>query len=295
MNVIVSGATGLIGSAVVSSLRGQGHGVEPLVRTKPTASVYWDPYAGEIAADKLEGHDAVVHLAGETIAGRWTAEKKRRIRESRLEGTKLLSDAIARLAKPPAVFLCASAIGYYGNRGDEILREDSVPGADFLANLCREWEAATKPAADKGVRVVNLRFGVVLSAKGGALAKMLPPFRVGLGGIIGNGRQYWSWIALDDVVAAIEFALTNEKLTGPVNVVAPNPVTNRQFTKTLGRVLDTPAIFPMPAFAARLAFGEMADALLLASQRVEPAKLKAAGFQWRFPELEAALRHAPGK
>jgi hypothetical protein len=294
MNVLVTGSSGLIGSALCSALTRDGHTVRPLLRTRQPAR-FWNPDAGKLAPDVLEGNEAVVHLAGENIAGRWTAEKKLRIHDSRLKGTRLLCEAIATLPTPPRVLVCASAIGYYGNRSDEVLREDSKPGSDFLAHVCCEWEAATKPAADAGIRVVNLRFGVVLSGRGGALAKMLTPFRLGAGGIIGDGRQYWSWVALDDAVAAIQFALTNETLNGPVNVVAPNPATNREFTKTLGRVLRRPTLLPMPGFAARLAFGEMADALLLASQRVEPAKLRAAGFQFRFPQLESALRHTLGR
>jgi hypothetical protein len=294
MNVLVTGSSGLIGSALVSSLQSGGHTVRLLVRTKASARA-WFPEDGRLDSVVLEGNDAVVHLAGESIAGRWSDAKKERIRNSRLKGTKLLCENLARQTKPPPVLICASAIGYYGNRGDEVLREDSKPGSDFLANLCCEWEAATKSAADTGIRVVNARFGVVLSTKGGALAKMLLPFRLCAGGIIGDGRQYWSWVALDDAVAAIQFALANEAIRGPVNVVAPNPVTNRDFTKTLGRVLGRPTIFPMPAFAARLAFGEMADALLLPSQRVEPTKLQAAKFQFRFPELEGALGHMLGR
>jgi uncharacterized protein (TIGR01777 family) len=293
VKVLVSGSSGLIGAAVTERLRAAGHTPRPLLRSEVhsrVGAVLWNPAADRLDPAAWEGVDAIVHLAGESIAGRWTEEKKRRIRDSRVNGTRLLGEAVAQMAKPPQVFVCASAIGYYGSRGDEVLREDSAPGSDFLAGVCREWEAATQPAADKGVRVVNLRFGVVLSGNGGALAKMLLPFRLGAGGVIGNGRQYWSWVALEDAVAAIEFALTIEKLAGPANVVSPNPATNRQFTKTLARALGKPAIFPMPSFAAKLVFGEMAGALLLASQRVEPVKLREAGFEFRFPELEAALR-----
>jgi uncharacterized protein (TIGR01777 family) len=269
------------------------------VRTAPRpghAEVHWQPETGSIATPGLEGLDAVVHLAGENIAaGRWTAEKKASIRDSRVQGTHLLCDALAQLVNPPKVLVSASAIGYYGDRGAEVLREDSRPGRDFLADVCRAWEAATAPAAQRGIRVVNLRFGIVLSAAGGALAKMLLPFKLGAGGIIGSGQQYMSWIALDDVVGAIHHTLITDTLHGPVNAVAPNPVTNAVFTKTLGRVLWRPTLFPLPAFVARAAFGEMADALLLASTRVEPARLKDTHYAFRYPELEGALRHVLGK
>jgi len=239
-----------------------------------------------------EEPDAVVHLAGENIAaGRWTERQKARIRDSRVKGTRLLCDLLARYSPPPKALVCASAVGYYGDRGDEILKEESASGSDFLSDVCGEWEAATQTAVERGIRVVNLRIGVVLSPLGGALAKMLTPFKLGAGGVIGSGRQYMSWIALDDAVRAFHFALTNQSLHGPVNAVAPNAVTNRDFTRTLGRVLSRPTVFPMPAFAARLAFGEMADALLLASTRVQPARLLAGGFTFRYPDLEGALRH----
>jgi uncharacterized protein (TIGR01777 family) len=258
--------------------------------------VPWDPAARSIATPGLEGLDAVVHLAGESIAsGRWTAEKKARIRNSRVQGTQVLCEAFGQLARPPQVLVSASAIGYYGDRGTTVLREESRPGSDFLAEVCRAWEAATAPAVQRGIRVVLLRFGVVLSANGGALAKMLLPFKLGLGGVIGSGQQYMSWIALDDVIGAIQHALSTESLHGPANAVAPHPVTNREFTKTLGRVLRRPTLVPLPAFAARLAFGEMADALLLASQRVEPGRLLQSGYVFRYPELENALRHLLGQ
>jgi uncharacterized protein (TIGR01777 family) len=236
-----------------------------------------------------------VHLAGENIAkGRWNARKKARIRDSRVNGTRLLSEALTRLSKPPAVMVCASAIGYYGDRGDEVLREESASGSGFLAEVCRQWEAAAEPARKRGIRVVHLRIGVVLSPEGGALAQMLFPFRMGLGGKLGSGRQYFSWIAIDDLVTVIAHALTNDTLQGPVNAVAPHPVTNLEFTRTLGRVLARPTLFPMPALAARLAFGEMADELLLSSARVEPTRLLATAYQFRHPQLEGALRHLLG-
>jgi len=244
---------------------------------------------------KLEGIEAVIHLAGESIQGRWTPKKKARILESRYKGTRLLAEALGHLAKPPRVLVCASAIGYYGDRGDELLREESASGSGFLAQVCREWESATEPATKKGIRVVNLRFGVVLGAAGGALAQMLPPFKMGVGGRVGSGKQYMSWIALDDVVGAVEHALVTEGLRGPVNAVAPNPARNVEFTKALGRVLSRPTIFPLPAFVVKLAFGRMGEELLLASQRVEPARLAASGYKFRYPELEGALRRAVGK
>ncbi len=295
MKILVTGSTGLIGSTLVPALTSKGHGVIRLVRSTPksgAAEVRWNPEQNYIDTAGLEGLDAVVHLAGENIAeGRWTDERKRRIRDSRVNGTRLLSEALAGLAAPPKAVLSASAIGYYGDRGEEILREDSAPGTDFLAGVCREWEAAARPAAQKGMRVVNLRFGVVLSKDGGALAKMLPPFQLGAGGKFGSGKQYMSWVALDDVVGVVDYALNNESLSGPVNVVAPHPVTNLEFTKTLGQVLSRPTLFPVPAFAARLVFGEMADALLLGSARVEPARLKVSGYTFQYPELKSALRH----
>jgi uncharacterized protein len=299
MKILITGSSGLIGSALVALLTSQGQSVTRLVRSRARSGegeISWDPSAGNIHAPSLEGFEAVVHLAGENIAaGRWTAEQKARIRDSRVKGTRLLAESLARLARRPAVLLCASALGYYGNRGEEVLQESSPSGSGFLAEVCRDWEAAAEPAARCGIRVGNLRMGVVLSLEGGALPRMLPPFRLGLGGRVGEGKQYMSWIAIDDVVGAFSFALKSAALCGPVNVVAPNPVTNLEFTKTLGRVLGRPTLFPMPAFAARLAFGEMADALLLGSARLEPAKLLATGFKFRFTELEPALRHILGK
>lgn len=270
-----------------------------LVRSAPRSGaneVQWGPDQGSVATPGLEGMDAVVHLAGENIAtGRWTAAKKTRIYNSRVQGTRLLCEALAQLINPPKVLVSASAIGYYGDRGDRVLREDSPPGDDFLAHVCRAWEEAVEPARQRGIRVVNMRFGIVLSPAGGALSKMLTPFKIGLGGVIGSGEQYMSWIALDDVVGAIHHALGTETLQGPVNTVAPQPVTNREFTKTLGRVLGRPTLIPMPAFAARAAFGEMADALLLASTRVDATKLRESDYAFRFADLESALRHLLGK
>jgi uncharacterized protein (TIGR01777 family) len=299
MRVLVTGSSGLVGSALVPFLNSGGHRVTRLVRSKPRAAeayALWDPEAGTIDASSLEGLDAVVHLAGESIAaGRWTAARKARILESRVKGTNLLTGTLAGLSQPPKVLVSASAVGFYGDRGEEVLREESSSGSGFLAEVCRQWEAATAPAAQVGIRVVHLRFGMILSAKGGALQRLLLPFRFGLGGRLGSGRQFMSWVALDDIVGAIHHALTTEELQGPVNAVSPTAVRNAEFTRTLGRVLRRPAVFPLPAFAARLAFGQMADELLLASQRVEPARLLASSYQFRFPELEAALKHLLGK
>jgi uncharacterized protein (TIGR01777 family) len=291
-SIVVSGASGLIGGTLCESLAARGCEVRKLVRNRAAkqGEIRWDPDRGEIDSALLAGVEGVVHLAGENIGdGRWTAEKKRRIRDSRVQGTRLLCDALAAMPSPPRVLIAGSAIGYYGSRGDLPLDEESSPGNDFLANVCQEWEAAAESARAAGIRVVKLRTGVVLSTKGGALAKMLFPFKLGVGGVVGDGRQYMSWITLEDEVRVIEHALAADSLSGPLNSVSPNPVTNREFTKTLGRVLGRPTIFPMPAFAARLAFGEMADALLLSSTRVVPKQLAQAGFAFKQPELEAAL------
>ncbi|MBZ0158595.1 MAG: TIGR01777 family oxidoreductase [bacterium] len=298
LHVLITGSTGFVGSALVPFLATGGHRVTRLVRATPEhgiAEVQWDPEAGIIDTARLEGLDAVVHLAGENIAaGRWTAEKKVKIRDSRVGGTRLLCDSLAGLKQPPKVLVCASAIGYYGDRGDEVLTEESTLGSGFLAEVCREWEAAAKSAVQKGIRVVHLRFGMVASATGGALAKLLPPFKMGLGGVLGTGNQYISWIALDDLLGVIAHALTTEALQGPVNAVTPNPVTNQEFTRTLGRILGRFTLFPIPATAAHLAFGEMADEVLLASQRVQPTRLLATGYRFRYPDLEGALRHSLG-
>ncbi|HEX7523654.1 MAG TPA: TIGR01777 family oxidoreductase, partial [Candidatus Deferrimicrobium sp.] len=264
---------------------------------RETAVLRWDPVKREVDAAGLEGFDAVIHLAGENVgAGRWTAARKAAIRDSRVNGTRLLCETLAGLARPPKTLVCASAIGYYGDRGEEPLTEESPPGTGFLAEVCREWEAASAPAAQKGIRVVTLRIGMVLSPKGGALARMLPLFRVGLGGVIGGGRQYVSWVALDDLPHIIHHVLQRGDLSGPVNAVAPRPVTNREFTEALGKALSRPTPLPVPAFALRLAVGgEMADALLLASGRGIPRRLEETGYRFRFPELPAALRHLLGK
>ena len=303
MKVIVTGSTGLVGRALIRSLLADGHEVTRLVRgdaqgfrAPGTAAVHWDPERGEIDAGALEGHDAAVHLAGEPVAeGRWDDEKKRRIRESRVQGTTLLAGALAGLRAKPKVLVSASATGFYGDRGAEILREESASGDDFLSEVCREWEKATLQASQAGIRVVHLRIGVVLSGEGGALQKMLTPFKLGVGGKLGSGSQYMNWITLEDLTGVIRRAVEDESLRGPVNAVAPQQVTNEEFTKALGGVLGRPTIFAVPAFAARLAFGEVADALLMASTRVEPARLKEAGYQFKHPEIEGALRSVLGK
>ncbi|HEY6290738.1 MAG TPA: TIGR01777 family oxidoreductase [Terriglobia bacterium] len=299
MRIAVTGSSGLVGSGLLPFLAAQGHSVTRVVRpgTRPGPDqVVWDPDAGRIDPAAIGGFDGVVHLAGENIAGaRWTSERKTLIRGSRVKSTRLLAGTLAKLSRPPRVLISASATGYYGDRGDELLTEDSPPGAGFPPELCRDWEDAAETAAQNGIRTVILRIGVVLSPAGGALARMLPPFKAGLGGPVGSGRQYMSWIALDDVAGVIHHALVNASLVGPVNAVAPESVTNREFTRTLGRVLERPAFFAVPPFVLRLAFGEMADALLLASVRAVPAKLEASGYQFLYPELEGALRHVLGK
>ena len=285
LRVMISGSTGLIGANLVPLLTTGGHDVIRLVRDREAVAdrnAHWDTASGRIEADHVGPVDAVVHLAGESIAGRWTADKKKRIRDSRVEGTRQIVDWIKAQESPPRTLICASAIGFYGDRGDALLTEQSDGGDDFLAEVCAAWEREAGRAASDQTRVVNTRFGVVLSPRGGALAKMLTPFKLGGGGIIGNGRQSWSWVGVDDAAGAILHALQNEGIDGPVNVVAPSPATNREFTKALGRALGRPTIAPMPAPAARIAFGEMADALLLASQRVAPAALRLATARYSF-------------
>ncbi|HUQ72149.1 MAG TPA: TIGR01777 family oxidoreductase [Planctomycetaceae bacterium] len=298
MKVLITGATGLVGKSLIPLLTTSGHETYRLVRTAPSGpnDIPWNPDQGEIRAAPLEGLDAVVHLAGENIAGaRWSAAVKRRLRDSRIQTTKLLCETLAGLTNKPKTLVCASAIGYYGDRGSAELTEASPAGEGFLADLCRDWEASCEPARQAGIRVVNLRIGVVLSPQGGALSKMLLPFQLGGGGVLGSGSQYWSWIAIDDLVGAIHHCLLRDDVVGPVNATAPEPATNREFTKTLGAVLHRPTILPMPAFAARLALGEMADALLLSSARVLPRRLMETGYEFRCPTLESALKHVLGR
>lgn len=293
MRIAVSGASGLVGSALGNRLEADGHEVLAMVRSQASdGQIHWNAKSGRIDEKSLNGLDAVVHLAGESIAeGRWNAAKKKRIRDSRVDGTKLISETLAGLNDKPKVFVCASAIGYYGDGRPEQLDETSGAGEGFLADVCEAWEAACKPAKDAGIRTVNARFGVILSPDGGALSKMLFPFKMGGGGIVGSGRQVWSWVSLDDTIGALVHAIENDQVHGPLNVTAPNASTNAEFTKTLGHVLGRPTIIPLPAFAARLVLGEMADALLLASARVVPAKLQETGYEFKHEHLEPALRH----
>lgn len=294
--LLVSGVSGPIGAALVPSLKSSGAQIVRLTRgvTHAVADSHehipWDP-AQPIAPDAVSGFDAVIHLAGESIVGRWTPAKKEKIQQSRVVGTRNLAQALAQAKVKPRVFVCSSAIGYYGNRGDEVLREESSPGTGFLAEVCREWEEATRAADVSGIRTVQIRTGVVLSPKGGALGKMLLPFKLGVGGRVGDGRQWMSWIDVQDMVGAIHHILKTDLVQGPVNTVAPEPVTNAEFTKTLASVLSRPAIFPVPKAAVRLAFGQMGQEVLLGSQRVEPTKLIASGYPFRYRELRESLQH----
>lgn len=295
LRIAVTGATGMLGSALTPVLSSAGHRVIPVSRHVLPGGIVWDPLDGKLNAADLDGIDAVIHLAGESLAeGRWTADRKTVLRQSRTASTRLLASAMASRPKPPAVLICASAIGIYGNRGDEVLDETSAPGSGFLAELVRDWEAAADPAREAGIRVVHARFGVILSREGGALAKMVTPFKLGLGGPFGDGQQWLSWVAMADVLDVIGAALTLTKLSGPINVTAPEPLRNREFVTALGHELGRPAVVPIPAFALRLALGEMADEALLSSARVLPKRLQEAGFVFRFPELAAALHQVLG-
>jgi len=293
MKILVSGSRGLVGSALVPFLTAQGHQVVRLRRggaVVDQGAARWDPATGAIDESACADADAVVHLAGENLAaGRWTAERKRRILSSRADVTKRLCETLARMTQPPHVLVSASAVGYYGSRGDELLDESSNGGSGFLADVCRAWEEATRPASAAGIRTVNLRLGMVLSGRGGALARMLLPFRIGLGGAMGSGRQYVSWIAIDDLVSIIHHVIAAEELSGPVNAVAPEPLTNREFARTLARVLRRPAVVTIPAFALRLLFGEMAGGVLLSSTRVVPERLLNSGYIFQHRDLESAL------
>lgn len=290
--VLISGAAGFIGTHLTELLVTEGYNVRILTRSSTVSKdnvVCWNPDKGELDVPSLEGLDAVVHLAGENIAGRWTQDKKAKIENSRVDGTKLLSESLATLGKKPEIFIAASAIGIYGDRGDEILTETSAPGTGFLADVGVKWENATNSAEEAGIRVCNIRIGLVLGADGGALEKMLIPFKLGLGGKIGDGHQYWSWIAIDDVVRIIYYLLENPDLKGPVNLVSPNAVTNEEFTSALGRVLNRPTILPLPGFVAKGLLGEMAEETMLSSTRVVPQKLLDSGFKFRYTDLKDAL------
>ncbi len=299
MRVLVSGSTGFLGTAAVDTLEKGGHTVARLVRPETKKSkqtsvtektVMWDPVAGTFDAAAAEGSDVLVHLAGASIAGgRWDASRKRLLRTSRIDATRHLMAALSKLQRPPRVIVAASAIGFYGDRGDETLTEASAPGNDFLATLCREWEAETARGAEFGARVVIPRFGIILAAHGGALPQMALPFKFGAGGRIGSGRQWMSWLTLAEAMGIIQFAIANSELSGPVNAVTPNPAQNSEFTRALAKAMHRPAVFPAPAFALRLALGEMADALLLSSQRVLPSRLEQSGYRFAKPDLAGAL------
>lgn len=292
MRILLTGANGFIGSALLPYLQGRGHTVIRLVRYSPSAGdILWNPENSQLDVAAVSDIDAVIHLAGANIAGkRWTRSYRQEIWDSRIRSTELLVARMSELATPPGLFICASATGYYGNRGDEILTEESAPGTGFLAELCVAWEESAQAISARGTRVVNLRTGMVLSLTSGALKKMLLPFKLGLGGRLGAGNQYWSWIALADYLAAIEFTLGQPALSGPINMVAPKPVTNADFTRALGKALGRPAILPVPAIVLRTAFGEMANALLLSSQRVLPAKLTKNGFLFANSHLLETFR-----
>ncbi|HYJ92311.1 MAG TPA: TIGR01777 family oxidoreductase [Pyrinomonadaceae bacterium] len=295
MKILITGATGLIGSALQKSLRDGGHDLLLASRKPPKNDnfIQWDVSEGFAEPEKLEGVHAVIHLAGENLSGlRWTDEKKKAIRDSRILGTRNVVDTISNLKQRPQILIAASAVGFYGDRGDDIMTETSSPGKNFLADVCREWEAESRRAEDSGIRTVLLRTGIVLSKDGGALGTMLTPFKFGLGGVVGSGKQWMSWISLDDQIAVINYALENENIRGAVNSVSPNPVTNEEFTKAMGEVLYRPTIIPIPEFAVHLAFGEMGDALLLDSTRVIPKRLEEAGFKFKYPDLKKALQHA---
>ncbi len=295
MKFLVTGSSGLIGSDLVAALKDRGHQVIRLVRSEDQLSdnrLLWDPEHHELNMADFEGFDVVINLAGENIAsGLWTEAKKKKIRDSRVLTTHMLCELLAMLNKPPKILINASAVGYYGDRGDEILDENSLPGTGFLAEVCQKWEEATKPASDKGIRVILLRFGAILSIKGGVLGKMRLPFKLGLGGVIGSGKQYMSWISIDDLIGVVLHVISNDSLSGPVNTVTPEPVTNKEFTKTLGKTLNRPTILPVPAFAVKLIFGEMGDELLLSSTKAVPSKLEASDYTFLYPDLASALKH----
>jgi uncharacterized protein len=305
MRILVSGSTGFLGTAIVNSLEKQNHEVTRIVRpgtvrnsagADRAQAVNWDPVAGQFDAAAAEAADALIHLAGASIAdGRWSESRKKILHTSRIDATRHLIGALGKLQRPPRIIVAASAVGYYGNRGDEILTEESAPGKDFLAETCRDWEAETARGAEFGARVVSLRFGIILAAHGGALEKMALPFKLGAGGRLGDGRQWMSWLTLAEVVNIVQFALANSQLAGAVNAITPNPVRNSEFTAALAKTLHRPALFPAPAFALRLALGEMADGLLLASQRVIPSRLSNSGYRFQQEDLAEALADVLGK
>jgi uncharacterized protein (TIGR01777 family) len=296
MKILISGATGLVGKHLIPTLEAKGHEIFSLVRKAPKndREIQWDAETGlnENEQGRLEDFDAVIHLAGEPIAQTWTKEKKRALRESRVQGTKNLVNALGKTMNPPKHFISASAIGYYGNREDEILTEESAPGEGFLPEMCAAWEAEARKAADFGARVVFLRTGIALSKDGGALAQMLTPFSFGVGGVVGSGKQWMSWIELEDLISVINFTLENERARGAINATAPNPATNEKFTKTLGEVLNRPTFIPIPEFGVKFMFGEMGETLLLQGSRVLPKKLEDLGFTFKYPELKEALQAA---
>jgi uncharacterized protein (TIGR01777 family) len=296
MNILITGASGLVGSALTPFLEQQGHRVFKLSRSDSYKNApRWNPADGMIDLGPVGSLDAVVHLAGENIAQPWKRAVRTRIRDSRVQSTKLLSETLAAARPVPRVLICASATGYYGDRGDELLDEQSLPGHGFLPEICREWEAAADPARAAGIRVVHLRFGIILSPRGGALKRMLPVFKMGLGGKLGDGHYYWSWLAIDDVLRVVDHALNTESISGPINTVTPFPVTNREFTKALAAALKRPAFFTVPPFLLEVFLGQMAHEALLCSFRVAPVKLLQSGFQFRYGTLEPALRHLLGR
>ena len=296
MKILISGASGLVGTHLIPTLLAKGHEVHKLVRkvSQSADEIQWDAEKGFVESEqaKLESFDAVVHLAGDNVASEnWSDEKKRKIKDSRVVGTRVLVDALKQTQNPPKHFVSASAIGFYGNRGDEVLTEDSAKGEGFLPEVCSAWEAEAQRAEEFGARTVCLRIGIVLAKDGGALEKMLTPFKLGVGGVVGSGKQWMSWIELDDLIKIIHFALKNGYLSGAINTVAPNPVTNEEFTKTLGKVLHRPTVLPIPTFAIKLMFGEMGETLLLQGARVLPKRLLDAGFEFQFSNLEEAMKH----